>query len=238
MATVAEIERPRQSSRTLIPALENGDRLAASEFLRRYETMEGVKKAELVNGIVYMPSPVRFDQHGEPEGFLQGWVFTYRARTPGVRHAPNTTARLGADDVPQPDIMLLLDPKCGGRTRTDEKGYLTGSPELVIEVAASSASLDATEKLNSYRRAGVREYLIYRTLDAAVDWYALEADEYRRLPTDAEGVIRSRVFPGLWLDVNALVSGDILKLTACLERGISAQEYQAFTTNLREALAK
>src|SRR5687767_15061926 len=104
------------------PPLENGAHLGASEFLRRYEGMPELKKAELVNGIVYMGSPVRSDQHGEPEGLIQGWLCNYAIATPGVRHATNSTIRLGPDDVPQPDGLLRILPECGGQSRLDAKG--------------------------------------------------------------------------------------------------------------------
>src|SRR5438552_2140608 len=197
-------ERPERG----VPPLENGAHLSAREFLRRYEAMPELKKAELVNGIVYMGSPVRLDQHGEPDSLIQTWLGNYSIATPGVKAATNSTTRLGPDDVPQPDGLLRIVPECGGQAQLDGKGYLQGAPELAVEVAASSASLDVREKLASYRRAGVREYLVWRTEDETVDWWKLEEDEYRLLPAGEDGVVRSRIFPGLWLDTAALLAGD------------------------------
>src|ERR1051326_8597374 len=117
--------------------LENGAHLSAAEFLRRYEAMPEIKKAELINGIVYMGSPVRHDQHGKPDSLLQGWLCTYAIATPGVESGTNSTTRLGPDDVPQPDGLLRILPEAGGQARVDTKGYLQGAPELVAEVAAS-----------------------------------------------------------------------------------------------------
>src|SRR5438874_8946731 len=191
--------------------LENGAHLSACEFLRRYEASPDLK-AELVNGIVYMASPVRLDQHGEPDSLLQTWLGNYAIATPGVKAATNSTTRLGPDDVPQPDGLLRIVPECGGQARLDAKGYLQGGPEFVVEIAASSASLDVREKLASYRRAGVREYLVWRTEDETVDWWKLEEDEYRLLPAGEDGVVRSRIFPGLWLDTAALLAGAGAKL--------------------------
>jgi Uma2 family endonuclease len=218
--------------------LENGTHLGAGEFLRRYEAMPEVKKAELINGIVYMGSPVRLDQHGEPDGLMQGWLCTYAIATPGVKHATNSTLRLGPDDAPQPDALLRLLPEAGGQARLDAKGYLHGAPELVVEVAASSASLDAQEKLASYRRAGVREYLVWRTEDQAVDWWMLEDDEYRPMPAGSDGVRRSRVFPGLWLEVEALLAGDGARVMARLQEGLRSGEHAAFAAELKQRLAK
>ncbi len=213
--------------------LENGLHLSASEFLRRYELLPEVKKAELVNGIVYMPSPVRLDQHGEPDSLIQGWLCNYAIATPGVKSATNTTTRLGPDDVPQPDGLLRLLPECGGRGRVGPKGYLEGPPELVVEVAASSASLDAREKLASYRRAGVLEYLLWRTADETVDWFALQEDEYRALAPEADGTLRSRIFPGLWLDTAALLAGNGAKVMARLQEGLQSPEHGAFVAGLQ-----
>ena len=223
-------ERPERG----IPPLENGAHLSAAEFLRRYEAMPEVKKAELISGIVYMGSPVRVDQHGEPDGLIQGWLCNYAIATPGVRHAANSTTRLSPDDTPQPDGLLRLVPECGGQARLDAKGYLQGPPELVVEVAASSASYDVREKLASYRRAGVREYLVWRTEDEAVDWWTLEDDEYRPLPSESGGLRRSRLFAGLWLDVPALLAGDGAKLMARLQEGLQSPEHAAFVAALRQ----
>jgi Uma2 family endonuclease len=223
-------ERPERG----LPPLENGAHLSAREFLRRYEAMPEVKKAELINGIVYMGSPVRLDQHGEPDNLVQTWLGTYCIATPGVKAATNSTTRLGPDDVPQPDGLLRIVPECGGQARLDPKGYLQGAPELAVEVAASSASIDVREKLASYRRAGVQEYLVWRTEDEAVDWWVLEEDEYRPLPAGSDGTLRSRVFAGLWLDARALLAGDGAKLMAKLEEGLASPEHAAFVAELQK----
>lgn len=234
-STLTESPPPRSERRhTNIPPLENGDHLSACEFLRRYEAMPDVKKAELINGIVYMTSPVRLNQHGEPDSLVQTWLGTYSITTPGVKAAANSTMRLGADDVPQPDGLLRIVPECGGQARLDAKGYLQGAPELVVEVAASSVSLDVREKLASYRRAGVCEYLVWRTEERALDWWALEEDEYRPLPRGADGVLQSKVFPGLWLDTAALLGGDGARFMSVLQDGLRSDQYSAFVTGLQK----
>lgn len=191
-----------------VPSLENGDHLSAREFLRRYEAMPEVKKAELIQGIVHMASPVRLDLHGKPDALIQGWLCVYAASHPEATHATNVTVRLDSDDVAQPDAVLFLDAAHGGKAAVDESGYLSGAPELVVEIAASSVSRDAREKLVSYRRAGVAEYLLWRVLDEEIDWFLLEEDEYRLIQPE-EGLLRSRVFPGLALPVAAALSGDL-----------------------------
>src|SRR5213592_2136936 len=235
VTSVAPLHR-RQRPDGSAPPLQSGDHLSAREFLRRYEAMPEVKKAELINGIVYMGSPVRISQHGEPDALIQGWLCNYSVATPGVKHATNSTTRLGPDDVPQPDGLLRIAPEYGGQARVDAKGYLDGAPELVVEVAASSVSLDVREKLASYRRAGVREYIVWRTEDEAVDWWALEEDEFRPLPAEADGTLRSRVFPGLWLEVRALLAGDGPRVMAKLQEGLQSGEHAAFIAEMQKRL--
>lgn len=236
--TIAPLPRPsRSAARKTIPPLENGAHLSAHEFMCRYEAMPEVKKAELINGIVYMGSPVRITQHGEPDGLMQGWLFTYAAATPGAKHASNSTARLGPDDVPQPDGLLRLLPECGGQARVDAEGYMQGAPELAVEIAASSASIDVREKLASYRRAGIREYLVWRTEDEAVDWWVLEEDEYRPLALDDEGRLRSTIFPGLWLDVAAVLTSDSAQVLAALNEGLRTAEHAEFARESERRIA-
>ncbi len=222
--------------RKQLPRLENGDQLTAREFLRRYSAMPEVKKAELVNGIVHMSSPVRTDKHSDPDALLQGWLFNYALATPGTRNSANGTVRLGPDDVPQPDASLRLLPECGGRARVDEKGYLVGPPELVVEIAASTASLDVNDKLTAYRRARVREYLVWRTEDECVDWWELVEDEYHHLPEQPDGSIRSRIFPGLWLHPEALLDLDAARLMNTLREGLASAEHAAFVAELSKSL--
>ena len=200
--------KPATPARRPVPSLENGDHLSARDFLRRYEAMPEVKKAELIQGIVHMASPVRLDLHGKPDALIQGWLCVYAASHPEATHATNVTVRLDSDDVAQPDAVLFLDAAQGGKAAVDESGYLSGAPELVVEIAASSVSRDAREKLVSYRRAGVAEYLLWRVLDEEIDWFLLEEDEYRPIQPE-EGLLRSRVFPGLALPVAAALSGDL-----------------------------
>src|SRR5580658_7587247 len=195
------------TAQPLIQPLESGDSLGAAEFLRRYEAMPDVKKAELIEGTVYMPSPVRL-AHSAPDSLIQGWLVTYAARTPGTQTAGNATVRLDLENVPQPDALLRILPECGGRTRLDEAGYLFGAPELIVEVAASSVAIDLHDKLRAYRRAGVREYLIWRTLDRQFDWFVIDQDDHRPNVPDSQGVIRSPHFPGLALAVEALLGHD------------------------------
>jgi len=210
-----------------VPVLCAGDVLTRDEFERRYAAMSQLKKAELIEGVVYMPSPVRFDAHGHPHALLAGWLAAYSESTPGVQCGDNTTVRLDLDNVPQPDLLLRIA-GARGTSRVGTGGYLEGPPELVVEVAASSVSYDLHQKLHVYRRAGVREYLVLRAEDAAVDWFALRSGAYQRLGADAHGVLRSEVFPGLWLDVASLLRGDAAALRAAVTAGTATDAHAAF----------
>lgn len=221
--------------RQSIPPLENGDRLTRAEFERRYSAMPEVTKAELIEGIVYMPSPVRLQRHGRPHVVLSNWLGHYIARTPGLDDfADNATVRLDMDNEPQPDLLLNLPAHAGGTARVDEDDYLSGAPTLVCEVAASSVSLDLHRKLDVYRRNMVREYVVWRTEDRAVDWFIWQDEQYVRLSSDS-GVIRSVNFPGLWLNTPALLDLDLPRLFATLDQGTATSEHAAFIERLKKA---
>ena len=211
-----------------VPVLNAGDKLTRDEFERRYAAMPDLKKAELIEGVVYMGSPVRYVQHGRPEHLLSVWVGFYEVATPGLDSSGNSTLRLDLDNEPQPDLLLRVPERAGGRSRVTADGYLEGPPELVIEVAASSVSSDLHQKLGVYRRNGVAEYLVHRVEDGEVDWFLLERGVYVRQQPDSEGILRSRVFPGLWLDVPALLREDLRALRKAIERGVADPAHAAF----------
>lgn len=216
-----------------IPPLEPGDRLSRAEFERRYEATPQLKKAELIEGVVYMPSPVRFRRHSNPHAHFIGWLVTYEAGTPGVKVGDNGTARLDLDNEPQPDALLLIEPAYGGQARISEDDYIESAPELVGEIAATSASYDLNIKLHVYRRNGVREYIVWRVLDREVDWFVLRGDQYERNATSQEGLLRSEIFPGLWLDPIALVRGDLARVLSVLQQGLASPEHAAFLAKLQ-----
>ena len=219
-----------------VPLLEQGDRLTRAEFERRYAAMPLVKKAELIEGIVYMPSPVR-NSHNEATSLVVWWLVTYTASTPGSRVGENGTVRLDLDNEVQPDALLRLVETAGGATRVGADDHIEGPPELVAEVAVSSASYDVHVKRRIYRRNGVREYLIWRVEDRVIDWFYLDQDDYVTLPVDQEGVVRSRVFPGLWLAVQALLEGDLATVLAALQNGLQSAGHIAFVKQLQQELS-
>lgn len=219
---------PTNNSHISIPPLENGDLLSRAEFERRYTAMPHLKKAELVEGIVYMASPLRFETHAEPHADLLIWLGNYKIATPGVRLGDNPTVRLDIDNEPQPDAVLLIDASCGGQSRLSDDGYIEGAPELVVEIAASTASIDLRDKKRVYRRNGVKEYLVWQVMEERFDWFRMQDGEYISVAPDAEGIIRSQVFPGLWLAVKALLAGDMVQVIATLQTGLSCSEHQQF----------
>jgi Uma2 family endonuclease len=177
--------------------------------------MPDVKKAELIEGIVYMGSPVSV-KHAEADSLIQGWLLAYAAKNKQVRVAANVTVQLDPENTVQPDALLRLLPEHGGECRPGDKGYLRGAPELIVEIAASSASVDLHDKRRAYERNGVKEYLVWRVLEGQLDWFRLEGDEYVKLAPDADGMMRSNVFPILNLNVPALLAGDAAELLAAL----------------------
>lgn len=223
---------PRAAPPRRIPPLETGDRLTQREFERRYCAMPGVKKAELIEGVVHMPTPVHFASHSQPHGYIIGWLALYCAATPGVALGDNATIRLDADNDVQPDALLRLEEARGGRSRVSADDYLEGAPELIAEIASTSASYDLHDKFRVYRRNGVQEYLVWRVFDQRLDWFRLDEGEYVRVEPEAGGVIRSQVFPGLWLAAEALLAGDLARVLATLQKGLASAEHAAFVTQL------
>ena len=210
------------------PLLEPGDRLSRSEFERRYERMPHLKKAELIEGTVYMPSPIRVGRHAEPHSHLGGWLVVYASETPGVRCFDNCTVRLDLENEPQPDLVLVKAPAHGGQTRISHDDYLEGAPELAVEIVGSSQAYDLHQKKRAYRRNGVREYLAWITGENRLVWWELREEEYQEIAPADDGLLKSGVFPGLWLDPAALLRGDLKGLLAALRRGLDGAEHRAF----------
>lgn len=217
------------------PPLESGDRLTRAEFERRYEAMPHLKKAELIEGVVQMPSPVTYRKHARPHFHLNGWLFYYCSATPGVDGGDNASLRLDLDNEPQPDGFLMILPSHGGRAKIDADDYVAGGPELVAEVASSSVSYDLHTKLHVYRRNEVREYIVWRTRERAIDWLVQREGKYVPLALGADGYYRSEAFPGLWLDPAALIGGDTATVLRVLDQGIASPEHAVFVTRLRRA---
>jgi Uma2 family endonuclease len=229
---------PKHSTipRWAVPPLENGDRLTRYEFERRYNAMPNLKKAELIEGIVHMAAALRFRSHGQPHGCIIGWLLVYAAATSGVALGDNPTIRLDLDNEPQPDAVLLIEQIAGGQSRLSEDDYIEGAPELVVEIAASSAAIDLHSKKQAYRRNGVKEYLVWQVLDEQLSWFYLDNEKYLNLLPDGDGISRSRVFPGLWLAVSELLAGNIQQVLDSLQLGLNSPEHQAFVQELAQEI--
>lgn len=228
----ASVSRPAHLLRP--PTLEPGDRLTAREFERRYEAMPHITKAELIEGVVYMPSPVRAS-HAVSHSAVISWLGQYAIATPGAQLADNATLRLDAENVVQPDALLRLEPAYGGRSRVSADDYFEGAPELIFEVATSSAAYDLFEKQRIYRRNGVQEYIVWQVLEGRLNWWELAAGEYVAIVADADGLLRSRVFPGLWLDPQAMLAGDLSVVLARLHEGLATAEHDQFVQHFAAA---
>ena len=211
------------TSSKAIPLLENGDRLTRHEFELRYTAMpdrkKGSNKAELIEGIVYMASPLRFESHAKPHSSLVIWLGNYSIATEGAMLGIEPTVRLDLDNEFQPDAVMFISGR-GARITADD--YIEGAPELVVEIAASTVSIDLHDKKAAYRRNGVPEYLVWRTLEREIDWFSLQNGEYVRLEIDENGIIKSQVFPGLWLAIEAMLSGSMVEVLAGLQLGLNS----------------
>jgi Uma2 family endonuclease len=235
MATVNRNPPSPPAAPPPLPPLQSGDRMTRAEFERRWDAMPELKKAELIEGVVYVASPVPHRFHGNPHFNLIFWLGSYAAATPGVEGGDISTLRLGPVDAPQADAYLLVLPANGGTVPIDVDGYIVGGPDLVAEVAASSANIDLHAKLNIYCRYGVREYVVWRVYDQAIDWFVRRAGRYERLPLTAANRYESDVLPGLWLDPAALMAGNMLAVAQVVQQGIATPEHAAFVARLQQA---
>lgn len=222
--------RIRESKAARLP-LRNGEHLSRAEFERRWENTPQLRMAELIEGIVFMPPPISAT-HSDSHDELHHCLSTYARATPGTRSCITPSVRLDNKNEFQPDCVLRIVSRELGRSRVADDNYLEGAPELIAEVAVSSADYDAHEKRVVYERNGVQEYLLWEALDARIEWWTLEGGTYVPLEPRRDGVRCSRVFPGLWLDFAALLTRDPVKISEVLRRGLKSAEHAAFVRSL------
>jgi Uma2 family endonuclease len=234
MTQIAEQVLPSIRNAPLIPPLQNGDQLNRDEFERRWDAMPDLTHAELIEGTVFMPPPLSHDFHSAPHFDLIGALSLYRVHTPGISGGDNGSVRLDFKNMPQPDIYLMILPAYGGQSKIDEDGYVSGAPEFIAEIAHTSASYDLHQKLDVYRRNEVREYLVWRTMDAEFDFMVLKDGRYQKLAPDEQGIIKSTVLPGLWLNITAALRGDWPAVFASILTGINSTEHAAFVDRLKQ----
>ncbi len=221
----------RRDRRPPLPPLRNGEHLSRTEFERRWDATPGLTHAELIEGLVFVSPPVS-DLHGSAHALLFRLLDLYAQAIPAVRARIGTSLRLDLRNEFQPDCLLRVDHPVLGRSRVSADGFLEGAPELVAEIAVSSADYDAHEKRAVYERQGVQEYLLWQGLDARCDWWALQDGVYTPLPARPDGGTCSRGFPGLWQDLRALLAGDERRVAAVLQRGLKSAEHAAFARKL------
>ena len=217
-------------------ALQNGDHLDAEEFLKRYEVTAGIHKAELIDGMVYVAPPVSHSEHSNPQLYLAAVLGMYLASTPGIDGGDNGTVRVDSDNMPQPDLTLFIRPSHGGRILEGSDKYLAGAPELIVEIAGSSASVDLHRKRNLYARSGTLEYIVWKTREKAIDYLILREGKFVPL-LRSDGIFKSEVFPGLWIDSAALTEGNLAKALATVQLGIASPEHAHFVTDLQRRVA-
>lgn len=229
---MSAIPKPSITSRPERLELFNGDRMTQEEFHAAYEQTPPGFRAELIEGIVYVASPLK-RRHGFPHLAVGAAFFAYIAATPGVEGGDNTTVILGEDAEPQPDLYLCIKPTHGGQSRVSADDYVKGAPELIAEIAYSSRSIDLHRKRNDYARNGVREYLVVCIEDSEIRWFDLERKTEPAI--EADKIVRPRLFPGLWIDAAALFSRDDAQLLATVQRGIASAEHADFVARLAAA---
>ncbi len=220
--------------RTSLPPLIDGEHLDQPTFHNRYEAMPPSTRAELVGGVVYMPSPMSSD-HGDESRNVAGWLFHYQRKTTRVKGGDGTTAKLFKQSEPQPDHHLRIPAVLGGHTHVDAGGYLVGPPELIVEVSRSSRSFDLKQKKADYERAGVLEYVVVEIDPNRIHWFLRSGARFKKHAPGADGIYRSKTFPGLWLDSEALYAEDLDRLIEVLEQGLATPEHAAFVAKLAKA---
>jgi Uma2 family endonuclease len=216
-----------------VPSLANGDRMQQPEFHRRYQAYPDKRTIfELIGGTVYMASPLSYP-HGRFDNKLAVVFGLYEAATPGVEAAGNATVILGEESEPQPDVTLRLTQGSGGQSRVNNDNYIEGPPELLAEVAYSSRAIDMNQKRDDYRQAGVLEYLVLCVDEQQLHWFDFEKGRIIRPGRD--GIARSRVFPGLWVEVHALFAQNAPRLLEVLQQGFASKPHASFLRRLERA---
>jgi Uma2 family endonuclease len=223
----AERRTKRPSPREAMAMLENGSRMDQPTFHKLYMLTPDGFKAELIGGEVYVSSPVSW-YHGVPHAELLAWLVMYKKATRGVEVADNSTSILGENAEPQPDAAMLIR---GGQSRLNRDGCVVGAPELVAEVANSSAAIDLGKKKMDYQEAGTQEYLVALVKEKRIMWFVRREEQFVEMrPRD--GVFRSRVFPGLWLPARGFFRSEMTEWIDVLHQGLASSEHAAFVAEL------
>ena len=226
------LAQPRKLSKKIfVPPLENGDRLTREEFHRRYEAMPEKVKAELIKGVVYFRIKTTATR-AEANAAMVGLIGLYSSNTLGTSFVLHVSLMIDKKSEAQPDAVLRIKENYGGKSWINDRDYLEGAPELVVEIASSSASYDLHDKLEMYEQKGVQEYIVWRVLDKQIDWFGLEKEKYKKFVRNKQGIIESKVFPGLRLNVKAMLKDDLQKVLSDLQKGLESKKYKDFVGQL------
>jgi Uma2 family endonuclease len=231
MSSPTQSKRHGDAGAEAIPPLVNGDRLDQPTFHQRYEAMPEGTRAELIGGVVFMHSPAK-NPHCDTHSYVDRWLGAYDEATPGTKASVELSALLGPESEPQPDCCLRILTEYGGQTSLKD-GWIVGAPELIAELAWSSEALDLNAKKDDYLKGGVREYVVFALRQSRVYWFANRDEKFVELALSPDGIYRSEVFPGLWLDPSALLAGDMARVRAVLALGLASPEHAAFVERLK-----
>jgi Uma2 family endonuclease len=219
-----------------LPPLEPGDCLDQKTFHERYEAMPDDFRAELIGGIVFVSSPLRIT-HSRHHMALGAWLWLYEQETAGVQAFDNVTVVLGPKSEPQPDGCLIIEPERSGQAHFEDD-YVHGAPEWMAEIASSTETIDLHLKKADYEKAGVKEYVVVALRQQRVFWFVARKGRFEELSPRGDGILRSQVFPGLWLDPKALLNLDGRRLRRALERGLKTKEHASWVAELAARTGK
>lgn len=127
---------------------------------------------------------------------------------------------------------MRIEEDCGGKSWVNEDDYLEGAPELIVEISSSTASYDLHDKMDIYEQKGIQEYIVWRVLDNQIDWFSLENGKYQRLLPNKKFIIESKVFPGLRLNIKAILEENLQQVLADLQKGLQSKKYKEFAKHL------
>jgi Uma2 family endonuclease len=226
--SIAVANRSRIHSDLLV----SGDRMSRAEFHELYCQTPEHFKAELIDGEVFVASPLKL-RHGKNHFSIGTVLQAYENRTPGTECGDNVTVIIDDLNEPQPGAFLRILPDHGGQSQTAIDDYIEGTPELLVEISVSSKSIDLNRKRDMYARNGVAEYIVLNSKDRKIHWFDLENDREKPLPLDQ--ILKSLSMPGLWIDCKSLLSRDVFSLLKTLEAGLASPEHAAFVQKLNTA---
>ena len=223
--------------RTILDAeprtLAEGLRVDQPTFHELYQASRPGVRAELIDGVVHTPSPVG-SEHGRAHFHVIAWLSAYVENTPGVEGLDHASTILGPRSELEPDALLRVLPEYGGRSR-DQDGYVHDAPELIVEISQSTRYIDLGPKLDVHEHAGVLEYVARSFEPDRIHWFLSRDGRFVERRLDPDGFFHSLVFPGLWLDPQALFEGDVKRLRAAVDLGCSTREHADFVAALAAA---